>query len=304
MAIGHWAKQVIGPQADGPSIAELDGVNINNPTNGQAIIYDAAAGEWKNGAGGGGGGGSFDPTITNPQDGQAVVYDGTANKWKNGAVDVGWSVGEQQLFSETVTTVSAQGNIRAPFVYATPINYSAITVVFENHEYTCPKIVMDETQVAYGGVGPQGPDFSEYPFAILSSLSGDGNMLFTETAGTYTVAVIANGITVTDDFKEAVKTASGSGVTIVHMDDGTGELDKTAQELFTAARSGVVMLDGGIDGIFAFSMLLSASDEEGDTPGTTVYSFTFAGASNGGYGLEFVADSLNGYPVISGGGES
>ena len=93
--------------------------------------------------------------------------------------------------------------------------------------------------------------------------------------------------------------ASGGGVTIVHMNEDTGALDKTAQELFTAARSGVVMLDMGAANIFVFSMLLTASDKEGDTPGTTEYSFLFAGSNNGSFGLEFVADSLNGYPVIS-----
>lgn len=93
--------------------------------------------------------------------------------------------------------------------------------------------------------------------------------------------------------------ASGGGVTIVHMNDETGALDKTAQELFTAARSSVVMLGFDIEGIFAFSMLLAASDKEGETSGTTAYSFLFAGSDNGSFGLEFVADSLNGYPVIS-----
>lgn len=92
--------------------------------------------------------------------------------------------------------------------------------------------------------------------------------------------------------------SGGGGVTIVHIDEVSGALDKTAQELFTAARSGVVMLDAGIEGIFAFSMLLAASDKEGDTPGTTEYTFLFAGATESGFGLEFVADSLNGYPAM------
>lgn len=64
-------------------------MNIVNPQDGQALVYDGEKGEWVNGEGGGGGGGSFDPTITNPQDGQVLVYDGTAGKWVNGAASGG-----------------------------------------------------------------------------------------------------------------------------------------------------------------------------------------------------------------------
>ena len=52
-------------------------MNIVNPQDGQALVYDGTKGEWVNG-------GSFDPTITNPQDGDTLVYDATAGVWKNG----------------------------------------------------------------------------------------------------------------------------------------------------------------------------------------------------------------------------
>lgn len=55
---------------------------ITDPKDGDSIVYDAASGTWKTGAGGGG---SFSPDITDPQDGQTLVYDATAGKWVNGA---------------------------------------------------------------------------------------------------------------------------------------------------------------------------------------------------------------------------
>ena len=51
---------------------------IETPTAGQVIIYDAEDG-WKNGD-------VFTPEFTDPTDGQAVVYDATAGKWVNGTV--------------------------------------------------------------------------------------------------------------------------------------------------------------------------------------------------------------------------
>ena len=40
-----------------PSIDSIIGIDISNPQDGQAIVYDAASGTWKNANAGGGGGG-------------------------------------------------------------------------------------------------------------------------------------------------------------------------------------------------------------------------------------------------------
>lgn len=48
-----------------PSIDSIMGLDISNPQDGQAIVYDAASGTWKNAnAGGGGGGGVLVVTAT------------------------------------------------------------------------------------------------------------------------------------------------------------------------------------------------------------------------------------------------
>ena len=91
--------------------------------------------------------------------------------------------------------------------------------------------------------------------------------------------------------------SGGGGVTIVHMDEDTGALDKTAQEICDAMLHGVV--EWTVPNTVMRSILLSVSDREGETPGTTEYVFTFAGTNQGAFGLDFVATSLNGYPVIS-----
>lgn len=57
MAVGHWAKGYLGDAGDGPAMNDIEGLDIQNPQDGQTIVYDAASGTWKNGEGSGGGGG-------------------------------------------------------------------------------------------------------------------------------------------------------------------------------------------------------------------------------------------------------
>ena len=94
---------------------------------------------------------------------------------------------KQVLTDETITTVSLAGLFQGQFAYSTFINEDKIVVTFDGTEYTCQKIVGDETNV-YGGFGSDGPDFSEYPFFIESDAE-EGNRLYTQTAGTYTVKI-------------------------------------------------------------------------------------------------------------------
>ena len=53
---GHWAKGYLGLAGDGPSMGDIEGINISNPQNGDTLVYNSSTGKWENGSGGGGGG--------------------------------------------------------------------------------------------------------------------------------------------------------------------------------------------------------------------------------------------------------
>ena len=69
------------------ALDDLTDVDINSPTNGQALVYDAGNDVWVNGSAGGGGSSSLaeltDVALATPTDGQALCYDASTQKWKN-----------------------------------------------------------------------------------------------------------------------------------------------------------------------------------------------------------------------------
>lgn len=106
-----------------------------------------------------------------------------------------------QFFSETVTTSTGEFGNEAELAYSSLIDADTLIVTFNGTEYVCPRINLNG-MIAYGGIGADGPDFSEYPFAIARI--EDKNMVFVENPGTYTVSASAENTTYTDAFKEGV----------------------------------------------------------------------------------------------------
>lgn len=144
-------------------------------------------------------------TPINWQTGQTI----TAEKLNK--MDNGWGVQNTQLFSETVTTVEEEMGNSAELTYSTQIIADSITVVFNGTSYTCPKIEAFDS-IFYGGFSESGPNFSVYPFAIQSSQNA-GNVLYTETAGTYAVSAYSVGVEVSANFETAVnKSVSPSAI--------------------------------------------------------------------------------------------
>ena len=124
------------------------------------------------------------------------------------------------LTEESVTTAIEQGASAAIglFAYSERITADTIKVTFNGTEYTCNKID-DDGVACYGAFD----DFSEYPFLIESSESG--NYLDTETAGTYTLKIEAPQSGGSSDFSTAtvtvVNTGSGRSLNGAHaLDDG------------------------------------------------------------------------------------
>lgn len=161
-----------------------------------------------------------------------VITAGKLNKMDNG-----WSVGNTQLFNESVTTVESDGLNMATFDYDSPINYSTITVIFNNNEYTCSRIDAFGNYY-YGGFSANGPDFSVYPFAIECNTGLNSNNIYTSIAGTYSVSVSGNTIDISDNFSAAVgdvleDVMGGSPLPFLCVSDTT-----TYSEMALAAASG------------------------------------------------------------------
>lgn len=117
---------------------------------------------------------------------------------KMNKMDNGWGVQETQLFSETVMTENNRGTL----VYGSQIDAPTLTVTFDGTDYTCNVNNINESY-AYGGVGATGPDFTNYPFALASGPVG--NIVYTETTGTHTIAVAASVLQTSAGFDKAVK---------------------------------------------------------------------------------------------------
>lgn len=127
----------------------------------------------------------------------------TTDTFKQAVNDiVGWKTTKNVLLiKENVTTVAGESGNSATLSFTTPIGYDTLRVTFEGVEYTCPKI-LDGDSVAYGGFNGTELDFTEFPFAIISA--SNGNTIYTQSAGTYSVSVSFEYTTYTDDFKEGV----------------------------------------------------------------------------------------------------
>ena len=101
------------------------------------------------------------------------------------------------LTEESVTTEQSGPFVWGSLSYSQLIDAETLKVTFNGTEYECPR---NDTPAGaiYGGMNPttMTPDFSQYPFAILSA-EQIGNRLITETAGTYAVKVQAVETTVT-----------------------------------------------------------------------------------------------------------
>lgn len=120
-------------------------------------------------------------------------------------MDNGWAVesSSQTYFTETVTTVDDDGLAWGDFAYSTQITVDTATVTFDGTDYVCNKIEWEGSN-AYGGLSADGPDFTDYPFAILSE-SGF-NSICTPTGGTHTVSVAgtSQSIETSESFEIAV----------------------------------------------------------------------------------------------------
>lgn len=131
----------------------------------------------------------------------------TAEKLNNmesgiSAGENGWEVTTNTLFSESITTAGSSPAPVANLAYTTLISADPLTVTFDGTDYTLPPVTGMGGSYAYGDVGGSGPDFTNYPFCIIST--GAANMVYTENEGTYSISASTSSTTTTKDFQTAV----------------------------------------------------------------------------------------------------
>ena len=74
----YWSEQ-----ANPTTLTGLTDTDINNPSNGQGLIYNSTSQKWENGAGGGSIATLSDVNLTSVSEGDALIYDATNSEWDN-----------------------------------------------------------------------------------------------------------------------------------------------------------------------------------------------------------------------------
>lgn len=139
---------------------------------------------------------------------QEYVYECCCSK---GGGDVGY---ECKGGSETLWQGSVEADEFGRFPYTKQINADKLLVTFDNAVYECEKIVLPQIN-GYGGFDNGEPNFSKYPFAIVSGIIDDNaiNELYVKDSGIHTLKIEADNtiITTTECFQKAVKSVGDSG---------------------------------------------------------------------------------------------
>lgn len=127
-------------------------------------------------------------------------------------MDNGWGFENTQLFSESVTTATVEGQPAAvgALAYSKQITSDTLLVTFNGESYNLPLTVKEVGNI-YGGLSESGPSFTRYPVCITSDEDGH-NDVYTETAGTYTISGSVPLIQTSEAFYSAVAHAENFAV--------------------------------------------------------------------------------------------
>ena len=165
---------------------------------------------------------------------------------KPGAGGYGYTEqGEQTVIvdNESVATVVDEEQISGDFATPFDIVDGAYTVIFNGTEYNLNSTVGGVEVGAYlGELDGFSPDFSQYPFLIISHPSL-GSWLFTESAGTYTITIKKPSETVHKIDEKYLPKAGGTMMVNITADEDSGDFaaDKTYDEIMAAIAAGVVV---------------------------------------------------------------
>lgn len=182
---------------------------------------------------------------------------------KMNKMDNGWSVDSTQLFSETVTTTDQGGMNGGALSYSTLIDSASIVVTFNGTDYTCTRIEFYGAYY-YGGFTEQGPEFSVYPFALESS--PQGNVLYTQSAGNYTVSATGNSVEISENFSNVVNQCVDTSTLPMLCVSG----ETTESEIFTALSAKRLLYFYVMGDMFLIKNYSSAAGSFGTIPTSNI----------------------------------
>lgn len=192
------------------------------------------------------------------------------------------------LTEESVTTEQSGRFVRGPLSYSQLINADTIRVTFDGIEYVCSNVAEED-----GGIYGAGDGWTTYPFVLDSNSTplGTGTMLYTETAGTYSVKIEAVELSAetTPCFRKAVQSLqpiinSPLIVEYIRTEHPNSTyykhiFNKTLAEVDAALRDGKpvytrLLLKNGTDPIFSSASLVPIFSSDINTRRVRMFSVT------------------------------
>ncbi len=222
-------------------------------------------------------------TPTNWQTGDIITAQ-KLNNMENGITSTQiYTESEVVRFSNNVTTEENNG------MYSSNINCDLsdfpeqIKVTFNDVEYTCERISAGPV-FAYGGLGSNGPDFSEYPFIAIAS---DNNTeVYTETVGTHQIEIAAITKVINEDFTDIINSkimvidfASNGSIPIPEVENVIAAAEKGA---FITYRK--ILYDNNDIVNYSYSynvVVFPSSGSVGFSIGSTDYTHNSTGITSG-----------------------
>lgn len=195
-----FATPYVFPENIDPSkyLAGLADVDITNPQNGQALIYDSTSEKWENGAAGVSTLSALtDTTITTPTNGQVLTYDSTASKWKNADASGGESgFGYNSMIMVAEQTINLEFSGEPENVYFGMLNGETID---------SGEAIVTLNGTPYNVVFSEGFTQFTTPDGMATVVCENDDVTYGQTweTATATVKIESTEFYVTHDFKKA-----------------------------------------------------------------------------------------------------
>lgn len=231
----YWSEQ-----SNPTSLVGLTDTDINNPTNGQTLIYNSTNQKWENQNGGSASlAGLSDVNLTTPTDGQVLTYDSVNQEWVN--ADIGASGGSNITVTTTEATLYGQNVTISDGVTTLTETFSPSGVaLFEGVTMTGQLTIASgafSTKVNVPYFGNYNPVLSGFTATITVTFPADSTCTCTKSgetqtayvsphtfsvhsSGTYTITA-TDGVHTKSDTVVITTDGQSESVTLTYVPDGS-----------------------------------------------------------------------------------
>ncbi len=231
----YWSEQ-----SNPTSLVGLTDTDIDNPTNGQTLIYNSTSQKWENNDGGSASlAGLSDVDLTTPTDGQVLTYDSVNQEWVN--ADIGASGGSNITVTTTEVTLHGQNVTITDGVTTLTETFSPSGVaLFEGVTMTGQLTIASgafSTTVNVPYFGNYNPILSGFTATITVTFPADStctctksgetqtayvspHTFYVHSAGTYTITA-TDGTHTKSDTVTITTDGQSESVTLTYVPDGS-----------------------------------------------------------------------------------